>query len=335
MATDTKKKVRVAVIGVGNMGRHHVRNYSQIEEAELVGLADVNPEAKKLAQEYKTKYFADYKKLLDEMSPMAVSVAVPTPLHYEIGKEVMRRGIHCLMEKPIAYSVKEADALIGLAEQYGLIFTVGHIERFNPIVKKIKEVIESKKLGKITSIICQRVGGFPKAEPKTDVIIDLAVHDIDIINYLLGRIPDKVYGHGSQTLHTKAIDSAEILLDYGNAAGFVQANWLTPVKIRTISITGSEGYISGNYITQELIFYKHNIEKNAHKVGNFANFVTKMGEPEKVTIAVDFKEPLAVELKAFLSAVSGNVQAGLVNPWDAREALRISLATLATENVKG
>lgn len=326
-----KLPIKVAVIGAGNMGRHHVRNYSMLPEADLVALADVNPLSEELAKEYKAAFFTDYKEMIDTLEPDAVSIVVPTPLHYEIGKYAMERGIHCLIEKPIAYSLDEADELIELAEKNKLVFTVGHIERYNPIIRAIKDILDKNKLGKITSIVCQRVGGFPQVEPKTDVIIDLAVHDIDILNFLIGKYPDRIYSHASRTHHSKKVDSAEILMDYGDISGFVRANWLTPVKIRTISITGSDGYLEGNYITQELVYYEHNMQKI--KNGQFSNFVTNLGDPKKEVIPVNFEEPLAVELKSFLSNITGDTKHKLVDPRDAKEALRLSLK--AVEKYEG
>jgi UDP-N-acetylglucosamine 3-dehydrogenase len=316
-------KTRVAVIGGGNMGKNHLRNYFNLPEAELVGLADVNPDAKSLAKEYKTKFYTDYKVMLDELKPEAVSIVVPTPLHFEITKEAFKHGIHVMLEKPISSTVKEADELIRLAEKQHIVFTIGHIERYNPIIIKLKTMVDEGKIGRITSVVCKRVGGFPAIEPMTDVIIDLAVHDIDIISYLLGKQPTKIFSHGSRTHHTKQIDSAEILMDYGDASGFVQANWLTPVKIRTIALTGSMGYLEGNYITQELEYYKHNMIKTPNK--GFSNFVIKMGEPKKEIIKVDFEEPLAAELKAFLAKINGDTKSYLIDPQDAREALYLAL----------
>jgi UDP-N-acetylglucosamine 3-dehydrogenase len=316
------KKVRVAVIGAGNMGKNHLRNYFLLPEADLVGLADINPDTRKLADEYKAEFFTSYKDMLDRLEPDAVSVVVPTPFHYEVASEVVGRGMHLMLEKPITSTIEQADKLIALAKRKNVVFTVGHIERYNPLIQKLKQmVVDEKCVGKISSVVCKRVGGFPAAEPKTDVIIDLAVHDIDIITALLGRNPAKIYSHGSRTHHSKEIDSAEILLDYGEASGFIQANWLTPVKIRTIAVTGSEGYIEGNYITQELEYYKHNMQKIKN---GFSDFVVKMGEPERVQIKVDFEEPLALELKAFLTKIQGG-NAELIEPEAAREALHIAL----------
>jgi len=256
------KKLKVVVIGAGNMGRNHVRTYSNMDDqVELLALADINPEAEKLAKEYEIAYYKDYKKMFDELQPDAVSIVVPTPLHFKIGMDAIERGINCLVEKPIASSPEEGDQLIATAKKKGITFTVGHIEHYNPMIQRLKSLIDRKEIGDITSITVKRVGGFPIVEPKTDVIIDLAVHDIGIMNFLLETEPRSVYAHGSKTLHSSKIDSAEMLLDYGSASGFIQANWITPVKIRTIAVTGSDGYVEGNYITQELTYYKHNMKK--------------------------------------------------------------------------
>lgn len=324
---NAESKVRVAVIGAGNMGKNHLRNYFLLPGAELVGLADINPAAKSLADEYKTLFYTDYNKMLDEQKPDAVSIVVPTPFHYEVATSVMQRGVHCLLEKPITSSVDEADSLIALAKSKGVVFTVGHIEHYNPLIIELKKLLDKKAIGDITSVVCTRVGGFPTIEPKTDVIIDLAVHDIGIISHLLGKEPTNIYSHGSRTHHSSKIDSAEMLLDYGHASGFIQANWLTPVKIRTIAVTGSRGYIHGNYITQELEYYEHNMKKESSN-DDFSNFIVKMGEPRRRIIKVNFEEPLAQELKAFLARIEGDKKRYLVEPSAARDALRQALVAV-------
>lgn len=316
------KKIRVAVIGAGNMGKNHLRNYFMLPGAELVGLADINPATEKLAKEYGASFFTDYKQMLDEAKPEAVSIVVPTPFHAEVATEVMSRGIHCLLEKPIASTVEEAEALIQLAKKQKVVFTVGHIEHYNPLVVALKKLLDKNTIGEITSIVCKRVGGFPTVEPKTDVIIDLAVHDIGVINFLLGKTPKSITSHGSRTHHSSKIDSAEMLIDYGHASGFIQANWLTPIKIRTIAVTGSNGYIEGNYITQELESYVHNMQKESDE---FFDFIIKMGEARKDIIKVDFQEPLAQELKTFLAKVDGDTSSYIVDPKEAAVALQYAL----------
>lgn len=326
-----KNKIRVAVIGGGNMGANHIRTYSHMNNADLTALVDVNPEAQKLADQYQIRYYNDYKQMVEAEKPTAVSVVVPTALHHSIGTDLIKRGIHCLIEKPIATTVKEADELIALANKQKAILTVGHLERFNPIIVRLKQMLDQKTTGKITSIMCKRVGGFPTVEPKTDVIIDLAVHDIDIISYLLGKQPNKIYSHGSRSHHSNKIDAAELLIDYGAASGFIQANWITPVKIRTIAVTGSKGYVEGNYITQELVHYEHNMKRVRN---GFESFVTTLGEPQRYSIDVKFEEPLAVELHAFLERVGGKVKTALVDPYDARQALQFALAAVNKESSK-
>jgi UDP-N-acetylglucosamine 3-dehydrogenase len=298
-----------------------------MDTVELVALADINPDAKKLADEYDIEYFKDYKKMLDVAKPDVVSIVVPTPLHYPIGKNVMERGIHCLVEKPIASTPEEGDKLIELAKKHDVIFTVGHIERYNPMIQKLKKLVQNEDIGEITSIVVKRVGGFPDIEPKTDVIIDLAVHDIEILSFLLDKDPIHVHGHGSKTLHSSKIDSAEIFLDYGTASGFIQANWITPVKIRNIAVTGTKGYVEGNYITQELTYYKHNM-KNVTE--GFKNFVVTLGEPQKHFISDTPQEPLKNELAAFIKAVKtgDSKTTGLVDPSSARKALKIALLAI-------
>lgn len=314
--------IRVAVIGGGNMGKNHLRTFANMEGVSIVGLADINPKAKALADQYEVDYFSDYVSMLEETKPDAVSVVVPTSLHHKVGLDVISRGINCLLEKPIANTIDEANDIIEAAKRHKIVLAIGHIERFNPMVQKLRQIIKNGEIGDVTSVIARRVGGFPAAEPKTDVVIDLAVHDIDVISYLLDRQPHQVHGHGSKTLHSSEMDSAELLLDYGGASGFVQANWITPVKVRSIAVTGTKGYVEGNYITQEVTYYKHSM---VPKYDGFKNFVVSLGEPEKYYHAEAPKEPLAIELRAFIDRIKGDKMAEIVQPSTARDALDVAL----------
>lgn len=327
------KHARVAVIGAGNMGKNHLRTLKAIDGVELVALADIALDSRKLAKQYQIEHFTNYIQLLDEIKLDAVSIVVPTPLHFAAGKEVLSRGIHCLIEKPIASTPQEGEELIKLAKKHKCVFTVGHIERYNPMIQKIKKIVDNKEIGEITSIVVRRVGGFPAVEPKTDVIIDLAVHDIEIMSFLLGKQPRDIHGHGARILHSKKIDSAQIFLDYGKASGFVQANWITPVKIRTIAITGTKGYVEGNYITQEITHYLHNIRKVND---GFKNFVETLGEPQRKYVSEPLQEPLKNELREFVSSVQkGTATRDLVDPADATKALDVALKSLHITTTNG
>ncbi len=311
------------------MGQHHIRNYYEMPKVDLIAISDPADSALELATKYSAKYYQNYTDMLEDSELDAVSIAVPTFLHHEVASEIISRGIHTLLEKPIARTPKEAMKLVQLAKKKGVVLTIGHIERYNPVVAELKRIIDSGRIGDITSIISQRLGGFPKNEPETDVILDLAVHDIDIMSYLVGHSGEIMAAHGTNTFHSTETDSAEILLHFNGISGFIQANWVSPVKIRQISISGSKGYITANYITQEITFYEHMAIRTQD---NFEDFVRELGQPITNVIKVPRVEPLRRELDAFTLAASGQPPEMLVSPVDAIAAL--SLALQAVENIK-
>lgn len=298
------KKLKTAVIGVGNMGKYHARNYFEIERSNLLAISDLNEAlGEELADKYKCKYYPDYLEMLRIEKLDAVTIAVPSKYHFEVGQNVLKRGVHSLIEKPIAMTKEEGEALIKTAKNSKVKLMVGHIERFNPGVIKLKEIISSGKLGEIISIIARRVGVFPPQIKDANVIIDLAVHDIDIINYFFDKEPDQIIANGGRAITQNREDYAELFLTYGDATGFIQVNWITPVKIRSIAVTGSKGYAELNYITQKLQLFSSRFTKAED---TFGDFVIKFSEPEKIDIDVEQKEPLKAELESFLEAVASD-----------------------------
>ncbi|NQY73205.1 MAG: Gfo/Idh/MocA family oxidoreductase, partial [Candidatus Margulisbacteria bacterium] len=175
-------KLRVGVIGLGNMGKHHVRNYHEIPDVEVAGICDLNPDVLKLFTHYGYPMFTDLDTMLAQSNLDAVSITVPTRYHHEVAQKVIESGIHLLVEKPISDSLEQADDIVKRAKDKGVILAVGHIERFNPAVIRLKELVDSGAIGKITSIIAKRVGAFPAQIKDANVVIDLAVHDIDIFS---------------------------------------------------------------------------------------------------------------------------------------------------------
>ncbi|MEM1753724.1 MAG: Gfo/Idh/MocA family oxidoreductase, partial [Candidatus Methanomethylicaceae archaeon] len=218
--------MRIGVVGLGNMGRNHVRIFSNIKECNLTAISDINAEiAKNIGNQYGVESFTDYKLMINKID--AVSIAVPTSLHYEIASFFIKNGIHCFIEKPITKTIEEAKELIKLAEKYGVKLMVGHIERFNPAVIKMKEIIDKEMLGKILVINARRVEPFPPKNIDTGIIIDLAIHDIDILRYVYGKEPLKVYSkYGS--IKSNYEDYAVILLDFDEGVGCIETNWFTP-----------------------------------------------------------------------------------------------------------
>ncbi|RLG59287.1 MAG: gfo/Idh/MocA family oxidoreductase [Candidatus Hydrothermarchaeota archaeon] len=292
--------VRVGVIGIGNMGRNHVRVYSELERAELVAIADINREFEAIAHKYKCRFYTDYNEMLESEEIDAVSIAVPTSLHKKVAMDCITKGKHVLIEKPIASSVEDARAIIKEAKKKNIILMVGHIERFNPAVKKLKEIIKRGELGEIISIVAKRVGVFPPQIKDANVILDLAIHDIDIFNYLLNALPTDVLSFSGKALNKDREDHAMLLLKYNSTLCLAQVNWITPVKIRELAVTGTKGYAELNYITQELNIYQSIYERG---YDSFGDFIIKFGKSRKREIDVRKEEPLKLELLHFIECI--------------------------------
>jgi UDP-N-acetylglucosamine 3-dehydrogenase len=280
------KKMRVGVIGVGTMGRHHARIYSGMEEVELVGVADINKRAAaEVAAKYYTEAFDDCERLL-KSDLDAVTIAVSTSMHKEIALKAAEQGVHMLVEKPIADFLSSADAIIDAVKRENLKLMIGHIERFNPTIIKLKELISAGELGHVLSISCRRVGPYPPRIKDVGIITDLAVHDIDVISLLYGEKAMSVYAIGGNSFHTNKEDHASIILRYeDNKSGLVETNWLTPHKIREIAVTGTEGVAHGDYLEQRLEIY---------------------GEDGIRKVKIEKREPLKNELEHFLHAIAND-----------------------------
>ena len=294
--------MRAAVIGVGRMGRHHARIYSQL--ATLVAISDVNEEnSRQLAEQLNCKYYKNYKDMLDKEQIDVISIVVPTPMHKEVALEVIRRKKHVLIEKPIATNVAEGREIVEAAHLNGVKLTVGHVERFNPAILKLKELIKNGTLGDISTIVARRVGVAGSAIASYEnLLIDLAIHDVDIINYLLEKQPTSKFCLKGRAINNRE-DYADMLLSYGNTNAFVQVNWITPVKIRTLHVTGSKGYAELDYISQDLRLHKLAYTRD---YSNYKDFVVKFGQPEAINVPIEKDEPLKLELQSFLTAIQNN-----------------------------
>ena len=312
--------MRVAVIGAGNMGKNHARVYAELEEAELVAIADRDKTKKKLAEKLGCRFYDDYKEMAEKENIDAVSIALPTSLHKEASIFCLEKGLHVLVEKPIASSADEAEEIINAAERNKKLLMVGHIERFNPAVTELKKMIKKKKLGEIISLSAKRVGIFPPQIKDANVILDLAIHDIDVFNYLLERMPTKIYAEAGKALNEKREDHAFIMLAYNSILGFIQVNWITPVKIRELAVTGQRGYAELDYITQDLKIYETVIEKD---YDSFGDFVLKFGKAEKEEIEIAKEEPLKVELRHFIECIERKTSS-ISSGEDAIKALKIA-----------
>ena len=278
------RTVNVGVIGVGAMGENHVRVYHKMEEANLMGVSDVSERAlKKIEKKYDAKGYTDYCELLANPEIEVVSVCVPTTFHHDVVMEAIRHKKHVLVEKPIAFTLTEAEEMIAAAKEAGVILATGHVERFNPAVQKAKELIDDGVIGDIVSAFAKRVGPLPPRIKDVGVSIDLAIHDLDIMNYLFEEEITQVYGTMNSSFDDSEFeDHAEIMVSFDNeSTGIIEVNWLTPYKRRELELTGTAGIISVDYIQQSIEVF-----------GKFAQ-----------DIEIVHEEPLKGELKSFLNSV--------------------------------
>lgn len=299
-------KVKVGVIGTGSMGQHHVRVYSSMNDVDLVGLADVQKEkAMALAEEYQTNSFINYRDLLKEDLD-AVSIVVPTALHKEVSLYAINKGIDTLIEKPIADTITNADEIISNANRNKTKLMVGHIERFNPVVIRLKEEIASENLGKIVAMSATRVGPYNPRIRDVGIIIDLGVHDIDIMCYIYSERVRSVHAYAGSVIH-KFEDYASILLGFNNGnSGIIETNWLTPHKIRKLTVTGTKGIAYADYIQQTL------------------RICNEKGETD---IEIEKREPLRNELEHFIQCIKGDKEP-VVTGLNGRHALEIAIAAI-------
>jgi len=317
--------MKVAVIGVGSMGRNHARVYSELSEAELVAVSDTDPkQAEAVAEKFGARAYTDYRELLEEEKPDAVSIAVPTALHEEVGSAALEAGAHVLMEKPIAATLEEGRRLIEKAQSLGRQLMVGHIVRFNPAIRALRQKLVDGELGRIFQVFCRRTGPFPARIRDVGVVIDLAPHDVDLMRFIIGAEPVRLYAETERRIHTDHEDLLWGVLRFADGVtGSLEINWLTPTKVRETLVLGERGMFRVDDLTQDLYFYE-----NAHaKDVQWATLQALKGvsEGSMTRYAIPRFEPLKAELQAFLGAIEDG-EAMPVSGEDGLAALKISLA---------
>lgn len=295
------RKIKVAVIGAGQLGTHHARIYSQLNQVELVGVCDIDKEkAGKVAELYNTKTYTNYKSLFGYID--AASIVVPTILHYKIAKDFLNAGVNLLVEKPITTILSQAKNLLKLSNKKHLILQVGHVERFNAAVRKISSFRKNPRF-----IECHRLGPFSKRIADVGVVLDLMIHDIDIVLGLIKSKVKKIEAIGVKVL-TDHEDIASARLTFkNNAVANLTASRLTPEAVRKIRIFEEDAYISLDYINQSAQIYR--------KAGSSIT---------QEAIDIKKEEPLKEELEHFIDCVK-NKKRPLVSGKEALEALKIAL----------
>jgi predicted dehydrogenase len=227
-------------------------------------------------------------------------IAAPTTAHVPLALGAIRRGIAILVEKPLAATIDEAMAILREARATGVPVQVGHVERFNPAVLELGRLIGEGWLSTVYSIASRRAGPFPARIRDVGVTVDLATHDADILSWIAGERPARVYGETAQRIHATNEDLLFGLLHFpSGATGMLDVNWLTPAKRRQLLVVGEEGMFELDYLTQRLTFTRATDTTNPRLIGGYAPTF----EGEVVELPVDSTEPLASELDAFLGIV--------------------------------
>lgn len=297
-------QLKVAVIGAGTMGMNHLRVLRDLdgEQVQLVGVAETHePTLKHAMHRFHVAGYTDYRQMAEQTHPDLAAVVVPTHLHFEIASHLLNQGINVLIEKPMTSTIEEAGALIQLAQLRGAKFAVGHIERFNPAIMQVKRRLIAGELGQIFHLHARRLGPFPPRIRDVGVTLDLATHDIDVMRYLVDAEVERVYAETQRRVHTTHEDLLLGILRFtNNAIGMLDVNWLTPTKVRELSITGEKGMYLVNYLTQEVYFYENDYTTTTWDT---LRTLTGVSEGTMTRLKVQKAEPLRLEYEDVLAAI--------------------------------
>ncbi len=275
-------KLRVGVVGVGSLGQHHARILAQIPDAKLVGVYDVRPSrAEEIARRFRTRAYPSLEALLDEVD--AVSCVVPTSAHYEVGKTILEAGRHLFMEKPITRTREEGEALVRLAQEKGVILQVGHVERFNPAFLAVRDRIRNPRFMEI-----RRLARYNPRGTDVDVILDLMIHDLDLVLWLVESQPVKVEALGVPVLTDKIdLANARITFDNGTLVD-ITASRTSMERTRKLRVFKENLYASVNLLARDVELY---IRREDGTVLPYFPMVDRL------------QEPLRLELESFVRSV--------------------------------
>jgi len=312
-----KGKIRAAVVGAGHMGQYHVALYSEMNDVDLVGIVDASKErADEIASRYSTKGYTEYTELFDKID--VVTIAVPTSLHYEVAKPFLERGIHVLLEKPVANSLEEATELFEIAEKNNVHLQVGHVERFNGAVQEIKKVIKDPLM-----LEFRRVGPFTGRITDAGVVMDIMIHDIDIaLNLIDSKVKSLKAVAGSAFTDMEDYASCQLLFENGCMANFISSR-ATQEKIRTMSLSQKDAYVFLDFNEQDI---------QIHRQASSDYFMTK----EELTyrqeslierIFVHKGNPLKLEIEHFLDCAMKGAERHISAESELR-SLKIALRVL-------
>jgi predicted dehydrogenase len=310
-------KLRVGVVGVGHLGQHHARVYAELDECELVGVADIDTNrGKEIAQRHSTAFYGDYCDLCQRVD--ALSIAVPTEHHYKVGLECLQQRIHLLIEKPISRTLEEADHLIKVAAANQVLLHVGHTERFNAAVVKLAQIVENPVF-----IESNRLSPFPERSTDIDVVLDIMIHDIDIILSVVKSPVKKLDAVGVPVITSK-IDIANTRLEFENGCiANVTASRVSLKRERKLRIFQPAKYISLDYQAQAVSVVELKYPERRY------DFPGRRPMIVPYQVHIEKQEPLKAELESFVRCVqTGGTP--VVSGVDGRNALSAAFHILQT-----
>lgn len=315
-ARSQPQPIRIGIIGVGNMGQHHTRVLSLLKDVELVGISDVNVErGLDTASKYRVRFFENYLDLLPHVD--AVCIAVPTRLHHQVGRDCLRAGVHVLIEKPIAANIAEAESLVNAAAESNCILQVGHIERFNPAFQELSKVLKTEEL---LALEAHRMSPYSHRANDVSVVLDLMIHDIDLLLELAESPVSKLTASGSRASDSGYLDYVTATLGFANGiVATLTASKVTHRKIRCLSAHCKNSLTEADFLNNEILIHRQTT----------ANYTTDYGQVlyrqdgliEKVYTSNI--EPLHAELEHFVYCVRGGTKPS-VGGEQALKALRLA-----------
>jgi UDP-N-acetylglucosamine 3-dehydrogenase len=315
--------LKAAVVGLGSMGRNHARVYRELDGVDLIGVADQNESiAEEMGRRYSAQVFTDYRKLIDEAKPDVVSLALPTVHHFECAMAFVDAGTNVLVEKPITKTVEQAHELVAAAKQKNVTLAVGHIERFNPAVRELRRRLDEGMAGRIYQAHARRLSPYPSRIQDSGVVVDLASHDIDLLRYLISDEIVRIHAETLRSINSDREDLLNGMIRFRNGAvGVLDVNWITPTKVRVLTITGARGMFRCDLLSQELFFFEN---ESAPSQWDQLSILRGVSEGNVLGIRIQRYEPLMAELNDFVSAVREG-RDPVVTGEDGTETLRLAL----------
>jgi predicted dehydrogenase len=307
-----EQRLRLGVVGVGYLGEFHVQKYASMQDIDLVGIADTNFErAKEIARKYNTRAYHSHTKLLTQVD--GLSLAVPTVAHFEIGHDILNHGIHLLVEKPITFKLRDADRLIEAAKKSHSILQIGHIERFNPAVVKMESLLSLPLF-----IDCHRYAFFNKRGTDVDVILDLMIHDLDIILHIVNSDIQEIQAFGIPVVSGK-IDIANVRLLFSNGTvANLNASRISHVSSRKIRIVQPDSCISIDYGKRKI-----NVSRYTGNESHTADFSPIVYQEDTFPDS----DPLADQIRSFVESIKTKTEPRVTGV-DGKKALAVALSII-------